>query len=101
MKLLLAAVAVAAFPSLAMAQDVPRYDPETHCDNVAGDSSRLYNHCIESEQESYDAVKRAWANVPERPRSHCADIADSYRLLEHCLKRETEADENRSGFSFD
>lgn len=100
MKRIVAAAALVALPLAAQAQDLPRYDPEAYCDNIA-DSTSLYNHCVKREQESYNALRANWSSYSAHARGYCSDLVDNYRLLEHCIKREAEAESEKNSFSFD
>ncbi|MBB3185739.1 hypothetical protein FHR95_003332 [Halomonas fontilapidosi] len=96
--------------TLASAQQIPRFDVETHCEQVAsfgGDfSNTLYNSCVDMEQSAYNGLKGPWASLPANVRNHCHDVASfggpgSYTLLESCVQMEVSAGSNRSQFSFD
>lgn len=87
----------------------PRFDPEAHCtlvSAVSGSPSEfIKNGCLESEQSSYDKVKRSWADVPDDTQNHCTTVAltqkgGSYMILEGCLQQEAEARKRNSGFQF-
>ncbi|SFT54860.1 hypothetical protein [Halomonas saccharevitans] len=92
------------------AQQVPRFNVEAHCEQVAsisGDSSNmLYNSCIDIEQTAYSGLKGQWSSLPANIQNHCRDVASvtgpgSYSLLESCVDMEVSAGNNRSEFSFD
>ncbi|MCK2183638.1 hypothetical protein [Halomonas getboli] len=101
---------LAFFAGSAFAADIPRFDVEAHCGQVAsisGDSSNmLYNSCIDMEQSAYNGLKGQWSGLPSNIQSHCQDVASvggpgSYSLLESCVQMEVSAGNNRSEFSFD
>lgn len=93
------AMTLVAASSAAFAQDLPRYDVAAHCAEVAsfgGDHSAvLEKGCFAVEQESYDALKPKWPELPEAMRAHCGKVAEfgggSYQMLKGCVDMETEA----------
>lgn len=97
-------------PIMASAQQVPRFDVEAHCEELAGFggeySNTMYNTCIDVEQSAYDGLKGQWASLPASIRNHCEELArfggpGSYSMLETCVDMEVSAGNNRSQFSFD
>jgi hypothetical protein len=79
---------------------IPRYDVESHCDTisrVAGNKSqRIFNTCIDQEQQTYNGLRAKWLTFPSDAQGHCDTIArvggaGSYRLLATCLQNEMEA----------
>lgn len=91
----------------AIGQEMPRFDVEKHCREVAdfsNGSSVLYNSCISMEQEAYDKRKRTWQDLPSQTREHCTEIASftggSYSLLDSCIGMELEAAGNTPSFKF-
>lgn len=87
----------------------PRFDPETHCDRVGSvtgaPSELIKSGCLESEQDSYDSVKRVWADIPDATQKHCTTVAltqvgGSYMILDGCLQQEAEAKKSNSSFKF-
>lgn len=103
-------VLTALLPLAASAAEMPRFDVEAHCEQVAsisGDSSNmLYNSCIDMEQTAYNGLKGQWSSLPANIENHCRDVASvtgpgSYSLLESCVDMEVSAGNNRSEFSFD
>lgn len=108
LKVLILAAAALAAPLAASADELPRYDVETHCEEVAefgGGSHSLYNSCVQMEQGSYNNLRGEWASVEAGVRQHCDEVATftggSYQLLESCVQMETRAGANRKSFSFD
>ncbi|MBY6206904.1 MULTISPECIES: hypothetical protein [Halomonas] len=96
-----------AAPALA---EIPRFDVETHCEQVAGFggdfSNTMYNSCIDMEQGAYNGLKGRWATLPPTIQSHCEEVASfggpgSYTMLQSCVDMEVSAGSNRSEFSFD
>ncbi|WP_110993120.1 hypothetical protein [Pseudomonas sichuanensis] len=87
----------------------PKFDPEIHCDRVGAvtgaPSELIKNGCLKSEQESYNAVKRKWADIPDATQKHCTTVAltqegGSYMILYGCLQQEAEAKKSNSSFKF-
>ncbi|MDR5887576.1 hypothetical protein [Vreelandella janggokensis] len=106
----LAIALLAGLASTANAQEIPRFDVEAHCDNIArfgGDFSNItYNGCIDMEQSAYNNLKNRWGDVPTGIRSECMNIATfggtgDYMTLQGCIDMETSAANNQSEFSFD
>ncbi|QFT84471.1 hypothetical protein FIU88_05690 [Halomonas sp. THAF12] len=109
MRLLMTAL-VAFFPLASSAADMPRFDVEAHCEQVAAvggsPSNSLYNSCIDMEQSAYNGLKDQWSGLPANIQNHCRNVASvtgpgSYSLLESCVDMEVSAGNNRSEFSFD
>jgi hypothetical protein len=98
---LLAGVLVTPALSLSVsAQEIPRFDVNTHCRQVAGVggtySEALFGSCMDMEQSAYDGLKTEWAALPTAARYHCIQVATvagpgSYSLLQSCIQMETEA----------
>lgn len=109
MRLLMTALVVL-FPLVSSAAEMPRFDAEAHCEQVAAvggsPSNSLYNSCIDMEQTAYNGLKAEWASLPTNIQNHCRDVASvtgpgSYSLLESCVDMEVSAGSNRREFSFD
>lgn len=96
------------FPYLgAHANQMPRYNPEAYCQQVAnfsGGSSMIFNGCIDMEQKSYNNLKRIWVSIPSRTQNYCDEVASttggSYSILEGCIDMEIEAASSKKGFQF-
>lgn len=108
MRRYLIAFTLAAASLAASAQDMPRFDVEAHCEQVAefaGGSHQIFNSCIQMEQNAYNGLKARWASVGGRIRSHCQEVAQfsggSYQILQSCVQMEEDAAGNRQSFSFD
>ncbi|HZK23774.1 MAG TPA: hypothetical protein VFC74_00090, partial [Oscillospiraceae bacterium] len=64
----------------AHANQIPRYNPEAYCQQVAnfsGGSSMILNGCIDMEQQSYNNLKRIWASIPNRTQNYCEEVAST------------------------
>lgn len=102
------AIAVALSGASALA-DMPRYDVEAHCTEIAGFggtySHSLFNGCMDQEQSAYDTLKEAWSTLPAEIRAHCDEIAafsspGSYALLQGCVQMERSAGQQRKTFQY-
>ncbi len=89
------------------AQDVPRYDPESYCQEVAetvGGSAMIFNGCIQQEQMHYDGMKAAWSTIPAATINYCDDVArvigGSYAILAGCIQQELAAQNSTPQFQF-
>lgn len=99
---------LALLPSLALAE-LPKFDVNTHCDNVAnaiGESSEMIRSgCFEQEQTSYNNLKKVWETLPKSMQSHCTAVAKSmapgsYMILDGCVTQELESKAGNSNFQF-
>lgn len=89
------------------AQELPRFDAEAHCENVAqfaGGSHSIYNGCIQLEQSAYNKLRPRWENIVQGIRRHCTEVAEfgggSYQILEGCVQMEERAAGGRKSFSY-
>ncbi len=96
-------------PGLAFASDIPRYDPESWCEEVAsmggGMSHTLKGACLQQEQTAYDHLKPQWADIPAATRSWCDEVArtgatGTYVLLKSCIQQELESRKANSQSKF-
>lgn len=104
----LAVLLLAAVPLTAVGQEVPRFDVEAHCEEVAdfgGGSHQIFNSCMQMEQSAYNGLKDHWANTSGRILKHCQEVAEfsggSYQILQSCIQMEESAAGSRETFSFD
>jgi hypothetical protein len=97
-----------ALPAFA-AGDVPRFDVERHCKEVASFggtySAALDKSCFDMEQSAYDNLKARWSEVSSSMAAHCSEVAafggpGSYSLLESCIRMESEAAGSVGGREF-
>lgn len=95
--------------SPASATELPRYDVEGHCKQVAAmggaASAMLENSCMDMEQTAYNNLKKSWDGISAQARSHCDQVASfggggSYNLLESCIEMETKAAEQPRKFQY-
>jgi hypothetical protein len=97
-----------ATPMLVIANDIPRFDVEGHCEEVSqvvGGSHQIFNTCVQSEQRAYNALKPQWPNISGRIRGQCQEVAEviggSYEIMQSCVQSEQSAAGQRESFSFD
>jgi hypothetical protein len=95
----------ALLPAVAMAQTLPRFDVDKHCEKVSqfgGGSHTIFNSCIQLEQGSYDSIRSRWDGVSPRIRRHCSEVGafggGSYQILESCVTMEEDAAGGRKTF---
>ncbi len=101
-------LSVVALASTAQAQEVPRFDVESYCEDVAefgGGSHSIYNGCVDMEQQAYNRLKADWPSLSTRVRDYCTEIGTvggpSYSTMQGCVDMETQAASGQSEFSFD
>lgn len=91
----------------ASAQQVPRFDVEASCRNMAemaGNSEFMYGACFDQEQGAYNSLKPMWARLPGTMRSNCKDMAQmaggTYFMLKACVDQELDAMRANQGRDF-
>ncbi len=93
----------------ALAQEIPRYDPDGWCKRVAemggGSSEWMKQACLEQEQAAYDKLKPQWKDVPKKTRNWCDQVAKSdgrgsYAMLEQCVDMEFFAKQKNDNSKF-
>lgn len=93
----------------AHAADMPRYDVEAQCKQVASmggsTSSMMMNSCMDTEQSAYDNLKAKWTDIPDNIRKQCDQVASvggtgSYMMLEQCVQMETKAASKPKKFKY-
>jgi hypothetical protein len=93
----------------AAAAEMPRYQVEAHCKEIASFggsySASLFNACFDMEQVAYNGLKPRWDRLPHAMRGHCDDIASfggpgSYALLESCVQMEEAASSTTKKFNY-
>lgn len=93
----------------AVAQELPRYDVASYCDEIAGlggqSSEMMKEACFDEEQASYDATKPTWNELPAAVRRYCRKIAEigghgSYMMLKACIDEELSAKKSNEGRQF-
>lgn len=101
---------LALWSGASFAGEMPRFDVEASCEQLAslgGEfSNTMFNSCIQMEQSAYDGLKATWQTIPSGIQSQCIELAmlggsGSYSTLDSCIAMETRAADNRASFSFD
>ncbi len=93
--------------NFSMASNLPIFKPNLYCSEVSevsGNSSIIYNGCLEIEQKSYNKIKVVWNNLSLQLQKYCNEVAEfsggSYSILEGCIEMETEASSSKKEFKF-
>lgn len=106
---LLSAALLAVGSTAVAAAEMPRYDVEAQCGQVASlggnKSPMMMNSCMDTEQSAYDSLKGMWAEVPDNIQKQCDQVASlggagSYMMLEQCIKMETQAASKPKKFKY-
>lgn len=82
-------------PALAN-DDLPEYNVEEYCLDIATTTSTLtgtmLRSCVNTEQKAYENVKRIWVELPESVKLDCMSLVErirrSYVILNACVLRE-------------
>lgn len=107
--IVIAAVSVLTAVQSAVAQNVPRYDPEAYCKTLASTggaySAIVDNTCIQQEQQAYDALNTTWDTLPAQAQTYCDHLATvggegSYIVLQACIQQEMHARSNAAHFHY-
>ncbi|MCW5737338.1 MAG: hypothetical protein KIS73_24645 [Enhydrobacter sp.] len=107
-RLILFAAAMAAISPAARAE-MPSYDVEAYCKNIAEvggtPSQATRNGCLRMEQSAYDGLKKSWDTLPGEMRAYCNGIATvggtgSYSTLSGCIRMEQDAKRKNDDFKF-
>lgn len=94
-----AAVIMAATP--AIAEEIPRFDVDGYCTGLFPDSQSMTLVCLKSQQESYNALKPVWSQIPAAIRDHCTELfPDAYKMVEVCVEKEMESAQANESFEF-
>ena len=87
-------------PDMTGAGDLPGYDPQAHCRDVAlaggGFSETIYAECLEQEQSNLDELQSSWSALPSSIQERCREAASSggvssYAVLRSCVEQENTA----------
>jgi hypothetical protein len=92
----LALIAVLVFllafsPSIVLAQEIPEYDSQAHCERVAQSASKpeaALGRCLWLEEYALDELETFWPRASNAIREECAEIAsaeESYVVLARCV----------------
>lgn len=102
-------LSLATTPLMAEPPAIPRFDSEGYCRQIERrtglDGNSIVPSCLASEQESLEALRGLWPQVPDQIRITCeqrvrATTTGSYAALQGCVDMEEEAAANlgrRSG----
>lgn len=80
--------------SPAHAADFPRYDPEPHCERLAGDDAArmeaVYQGCIRQEGAAYEWIDDQWKSLPSAIKKSCleSNTQESYHAMRNCILAE-------------
>ncbi|MAK54385.1 MAG: hypothetical protein CML17_00795 [Pusillimonas sp.] len=97
------------FPLASSASEMPRYDVEAQCKQIASmggnTSAVMLNSCMDMEQKAYNNLKASWNEIPENTQRQCHEVASiggngSYTMLESCIEMETQAAEKPKKFEY-
>jgi|SRR5690625_2784731 len=107
MRAIIVPLAIFGLLGVAYAAELPRYDVEGHCNEVAsvsGGSSMIKNSCMDMEQSAYNALKVKWSSTSEKIKAHCNDVArvtgGSYTILQSCIEMEESAESSPRKFKY-
>jgi hypothetical protein len=96
-------------PSIALSQEIPRYDVNSYCKKVANSvgeySATIEQGCFDSEQNSYNETKIIWGGLPKSMKAYCDKIArydgsGSYDILKGCIEMESSASSKSKDFKY-
>ena len=99
-RIAVAGLIAASVVTSAASQELPRFDVERHCYEVASfsgpPSETIRKGCFDMEQAAYNALKGNWPELPSAMRRHCVEIATftppgSYSILQGCVQMEQSA----------
>ena len=103
----IAMIALAAGAAAAQDAEIPRFDVEGYCQRMkelSGGSEEARARCIRSNQQSYDALKPRWAELPEDVRNYCARMGEmgggDYGFVARCVDSELQAGATAPTFKF-
>lgn len=98
-KVMFVMVFVLFFSAQVFAADLPQFDTDAYCDNIAeigGGSNVLRKQCMKDEKASEKRLAKI-NDVPDKTWKYCAKIAKvangSYVLMEQCISDEMDAAE--------
>jgi hypothetical protein len=78
-------------PSVALAQDIPDYDSQAHCERVAANAAKpdaMRGRCLWLEEYALDELETFWPHASGRVREECVETAsaeESYAVLARCV----------------
>jgi hypothetical protein len=78
-------------PSAALAQDLPEYDSQAHCERLAESAAKpeaMLGRCLWLEEYALDELETFWPRASGAIREECLEIAstqESYVVLARCV----------------
>jgi hypothetical protein len=82
---------LAFLPSIALAQEIPEYDSQAHCERVAENAAKpsaALGRCLWLEEYALDELETFWPRASDAMREECLEIAsaeESYVVLARCV----------------
>ena len=84
-------ILLALSPSIALAQEIPEYDSQAHCERVAESAAKpsaALGRCLWLEEYALDELETFWPRASDAMREECLEIAsaeESYVVLARCV----------------
>ena len=84
-------ILLALSPSIALAQEIPEYDSQAHCERVAesvAKPSAALGRCLWLEEYALDELETFWPRASGAIREECLEVAsaeESYVALARCV----------------
>ena len=78
-------------PSMALAQEIPEYDSQAHCERFAESAAKpsaALGRCLWLEEYALDELETFWPRASDAMREECLEIAsaeESYMVLARCV----------------
>jgi len=78
-------------PSIALAQEIPEYDSQAHCEHVAESAAKpsaTRGRCLWLEEYAHDELETFWPRASGAVREECLEVAspeESYVVLARCV----------------
>src|SRR5262245_4157046 len=78
-------------PSIALAEDIPEYDSQAHCERIAESAAKpgaALGRCLWLEEYAHDELETFWSRASEAVREECLEATsgeESYVVLARCV----------------
>jgi len=78
-------------PSIALAEDIPEYDSQAHCERVAESTAKpgaALGRCLWLEEYAHDELETFWPGASNAIREECLEATsgeESYVVLARCV----------------
>ena len=78
-------------PSIALAQEIPEYDSQAHCQRVAENAAKpdaMLERCLWLEEYALDELENFWPRASGAIRDECLEATsgeESYMVLARCV----------------